>query len=63
MESIYKKTKYQEFLEKDLDKYIKEYQEIKIFKLVVSEHFKKLKFYNNCLIIFWNSYLYLLSNK
>ena len=47
MESIDKKIEYQEFLEKDLDKYIKEYQEIKIFKLVVSEHFKKLLFCNN----------------
>ena len=47
MEKIDKKIEYQEFLEKDLDKYIKEYQEIKVFKLVVSEHFKKLLFCNN----------------
>lgn len=41
------KIEYQKFLEKDLDKYIKEYQEIKIFKLLVSEQFKNLLFKNN----------------
>lgn len=47
MEKIDKKIEYQEFLENDLNKYIKEYQEIKVFKLVVSEHFKELLFCNN----------------
>ena len=47
MENEDKKTEYQKFLENDLDKYIKEYQEIKVFKLLVSKHFKKLLFCNN----------------
>lgn len=47
MESIDNKIEYQKFLENDINKYIKEYQEIKVFKLLVSEHFKKLLFCNN----------------
>ena len=44
MVNVDQKTEYQKFLENDLDKYIKEYQEIKIFKLVVSEQIKNLFF-------------------
>lgn len=47
MENEDKKIEYQKFLENDINKYIKEYQEIKVFKLLVSEHFKKLLFCNN----------------
>lgn len=47
MVNVDQKTEYQKFLENDLDKYIKEYQEIKIFKLVASEQIKNLFFRSN----------------
>ena len=44
------KIEYEKFLETDLDKYIKEYQEIKTFKLIVSEPFKNKMFTENAFV-------------
>ena len=44
------KIEYEKFLETDLDKYIKEYQEIKTFKLIVSEQFKNKMFTENAFV-------------